>query len=214
MDKLLVAVDEIPFHSPGLSTELLHMSLTLWMNKRDTVMKEIEHRFCHSHTKTDFCPVTIPYPSITIPANAPQKPHSRSEIKRSVSTSLWLTHLESQQCKTTDCVLPSCHSFHSLVSVWKKQKNRPAIWRVAVGYTEVNNFALKEAALWWGHQAKLDLRGYQWLYVGMVTGPPPPDCKGSFEGFAMTCSAEFHSPSFSFWITKENLADFFFFCKF
>lgn len=47
---------------------------------------------------------TAPYPSITIPADAPQNPTSNS-----VSTSLWLTHLESQHYKNfrvSDVLVP------------------------------------------------------------------------------------------------------------
>ncbi len=40
--------------------------------------------------------MTIPYPSITIPADFPAETHSRSDIKHSDSTSLWLTHLDSE----------------------------------------------------------------------------------------------------------------------
>lgn len=95
-----VPVDEIPFHPPRVKYRVPLHELkppSEWEGDAD---EEDSIKFCHSHTKTDSCPVTIPYPSITIPAHFttknPQPLRHQTRDSLSDSTSLWFTHLDSR----------------------------------------------------------------------------------------------------------------------
>lgn len=75
---------------------------------------------------TDSYPVTIPYPSITIPADFPTKKKKTQPLRHQTQWFYEPLVNASRQSGASDRVLPPSYSFHSLVSVM----NRPAIWRV------------------------------------------------------------------------------------
>lgn len=81
-------------------------------------------------TQREFCPVTIPNPSITIPADAPQKP-TVAQTSNGVSTSLWISIWKVSSVKRRTVSFHLALLFAHLFPLRKKEPQSGEL-----GYTE------------------------------------------------------------------------------